>query len=45
MVFHEPLSVKNKVVIHQFHCWYFGIYIFRSTVPLIITTGVTVATT
>lgn len=31
IVFCQPLSVKNKVVIHQFDCWYFGNYVFRSS--------------
>ena len=29
MVSHHPLSVKNKVVIRAFNCWYFGNYVLR----------------
>ena len=27
MVSHQPLSVKNKVAIRAFNCWYFGNYV------------------
>ena len=29
MVSRQPLSVKNKVAIRAFNCWYFGNYVLR----------------
>lgn len=33
MVFHQPLCIKNKIVICQFDSWYFGNYVFKEIFP------------